>query len=291
MILSTTDLTLSPDAAIDLHMHTTFSDGRWPLEQLIDYLLSEGFDLVAITDHDRVDTQATVQEVAIQKGLPVLVGVEMTTEWHDVMGDILCYGFDPQNTELREVADDVVKRQLENTLEVYETLKRKGYEFPKQAEVLRENNGELRLPRDNIMLLRAHGYASDWHSGVKILQESGFVSIRAQMGRTVEAVHRCGGVALIAHPGRRERGFTFYDTELLDKVRAEVPLDGIEVIHPSHSPEVTETLLAYAKKHDLLTSTGSDSHSIPNRMPRKYRAELSRALLERVGIRLTTLVQ
>ena len=44
-----------PDAAIDLHMHTTYSDGRWPAQQLIDYLVSEHFDLVAVTDHDRID--------------------------------------------------------------------------------------------------------------------------------------------------------------------------------------------------------------------------------------------
>lgn len=286
MILSTTDLTLSPDASIDLHMHTNFSDGRWPAEQLIDYLVSEGFDLVAITDHDRIDTMGVIQELAIQKRLPVLTGVEMTTQWNGVMGDILCYGFDPDNTELRGVADDVVKRQLENTLAVYEELRRKGYEFPRQAEVLHQSGGELRLPRDNIMLLRAHGYASDWHAALNILQESGFVSIKADMAHTVDAVHRCGGVTLVAHPGRKERGFTFYDTALLDKVRAEVPLDGIEVVHPSHSPEVTETLLAYARKHELLMSTGSDSHSIPNRMPKKHRAELSRALLERVGIQV-----
>ncbi|HEV2580955.1 MAG TPA: PHP domain-containing protein [Ktedonobacteraceae bacterium] len=286
MILSTTNLILSPDAAIDLHMHTTFSDGRWPAEQLIEYLRSEQFDMVAITDHDRVDTMPVIQEIALQKQLPVLVAVEMTTQWNGIMGDVLCYGFDPQSAELREVADDVVRRQLENTLAVYAELLRKGYEFPKQAEVLHESGGELRLPRDNIMLLRAHGYASDWHSGLKILQESGFVSVKADMAHTVDTVHRCGGVALIAHPGRRERGFTFYDTELLDNVRADVPLDGIEVVHPSHSPEVTESLLAYAKKHNLLTSTGSDSHSIPHRMPKKHRAELSRALLERVGIRV-----
>jgi 3',5'-nucleoside bisphosphate phosphatase len=286
LILSTTNLTLSPDASIDLHMHTTFSDGRWPAERLIDYLVSEGFDMVAITDHDRVDTMSVIQEIAIQQHLPVLVGVEMTTQWDGVMGDVLCYGFDPDNAELREVADDVVKSQFENTLAVYEELRHKGYEFPRQAEVLREGGGELRLPRDIIMLLRAHGYAKDWHAGLNILNESGFVSVKADMAPTVEAVHRGGGVALLAHPGRRERGFTFYDTGLLDRVRAEVPLDGIEVIHPSHSAEVTEVLLAYARKHDLLTSTGSDSHGIPSRMPKKHRAELSRALLERVGIRV-----
>ncbi len=50
----TTHLTLAPGASIDLHMHTNYSDGRWPTQQLIDFLVAEGFDLVAVTDHDRV---------------------------------------------------------------------------------------------------------------------------------------------------------------------------------------------------------------------------------------------
>src|SRR5690349_8201132 len=74
----TTNLKLDPDAAVDLHMHTTYSDGRWPAQQLIDYLVAERFDLVAVTDHDRVDKVAEIQELAAQQGLPVLSGVEVS---------------------------------------------------------------------------------------------------------------------------------------------------------------------------------------------------------------------
>jgi predicted metal-dependent phosphoesterase TrpH len=280
----TDNLTLSPDASIDLHMHTTFSDGRWPAEQLLDFLVNEGFDLVAVTDHDRVDTVAGIQELAAQKKLPVLAGVEMSTEWRGKMGHVLCYGFDPENNYLREITESVVRRQYENTQQVYEELQRKGYEFPRKDELLPD--GEVRLPRDNIRLLTGHNYASDWHSGLKIIQEAGFISVHADMAEVVDAAHRSGAVSLIAHPGRQERGFTFYDPALLDEVRAEIPLDGIEVYHPYHSPQIIETYLDYVKKHNLLLSTGSDSHCIPNRMPKKHRAEISRNLLERVGIQV-----
>ena len=56
MDLSTTRLVLASDAAIDLHLHTTYSDGTWTPEQLLDHLASEAFGLVAIADHDRVET-------------------------------------------------------------------------------------------------------------------------------------------------------------------------------------------------------------------------------------------
>jgi 3',5'-nucleoside bisphosphate phosphatase len=282
----TTNLTLAPDASSDLHMHTNYSDGRWPPEQLIDFLVAEGFALVSVTDHDRVDTVAGIQELAAQQNLPVLAGVEMSTQWHDKMGHVLCYGFDPQQNYLLEITEMVVNRQLENTYEVNEELRRKGYEFPRQEEVLAENGGKLRRPGDNGRLLREHGYAPDWQTAFRIIREAGFQSIMADMATTVDAAHRSGAVCLIAHPGRNERNFTFYDIALLDEVRAEVPLDGIEVYHPYNSPEMVKAYLEYVRKHNLLLSTGSDSHSHPGRMPIKYRAEISRDLLERVGIQV-----
>lgn len=280
----TTNLTITPDTSIDLHMHTTYSDGRWPAEQLIDHLVTEGFQLVAVTDHDRVDMVANTQQLAAQKHLPVLAGVEMSTQWRDKMAHVLCYGFDPEHNELSAVTTSTLQRQLENTHAVYDELRRRGHEFPRQEEVLADNGGKLRRPADNGRLLREHGYAATWQEALKRIQEAGFRSIHADIAVTVEAAHRSGAVCLIAHPGRREGGFTFYNPALLDELRSEIPLDGIEVYHPYHSPEMIQTYLAYVERHQLLQSTGSDSHCIPGRMPMKYRAEMSRQLLERLGI-------
>ncbi len=99
----TTHLVLAPDACIDLQLHTTYSDGTWTPEQLIDYLVSERFGLVAITDHDRVDIVASLQHLAAEKQLPVLAAVEMSTSWKGEATDLLCYGFDPEKNELNDL--------------------------------------------------------------------------------------------------------------------------------------------------------------------------------------------
>src|SRR5258708_16430689 len=152
-------LTLAPDASIDLHMHTTYSDGRWPAQQLIDYLVAEKFDMVAVTDHDRVDKVAEIQQLAAEKNLPVISGVEMSTEWNNKMAHMLCYGFDPAENYLVPLTEKIVRLQLENTHEVNAELRRKGYDFPRQEEVLAENGGKLRRPADNAPLVQEHKHA------------------------------------------------------------------------------------------------------------------------------------
>ncbi len=283
MKLSTTNLILAPDAPIDLQMHTTYSDGAWKPEQLLDYLASENFGLVAITDHDRVDTVAALQQLAIQKQVPVLVAAEMSTSWNGKDTDLLCYGFDSQDTELQELAQDVLRRQLEITRDVYQKLLRKGYVFPRQQEVLKESGGEPRQANDLVTLMEQHGYG-DEEVNWDVLFDNQFHFTTNDIALVVNAVHRSGGVCLLAHPGRPENP-TRYDVPLLDQLRREVPIDGFEAYYPTHTPGQTAMYLAYAEEHSLLVSSGSDSHG-PDKKPIQYRAELSRRLLERVGIQV-----
>jgi predicted metal-dependent phosphoesterase TrpH len=115
-------LTLATDAVIDLQMHTTFSDGVWTPEQLIDYLVSEQFGFAAITDHDRVDTALTLQQLAREKQFPLLTAVEISASWQGKPTDVLCYGFDPETNDLHSLTQGIAHRQQENTRHVYENL-------------------------------------------------------------------------------------------------------------------------------------------------------------------------
>ena len=277
-------ITLASDAVIDLHMHTTYSDGHWQPEELFRHLAEHRFLLVAVTDHDRIDRIEEMQALGRQVGIPVLSGVEVTTQWEGQMGHVLCYGIDPANTVFGGLLQKTVTRQLENTRAVYEELRQRGYEFPRQAEVLAEQGGDLVRPVDNARLLQAHSYTHSISEAMKIVTDAGFRSIMADMAEAVDAAHEAGGVALIAHPGRREQGFTLYTPALLDAVSAQVPLDGIEVVHPSHSSEQIAEYRAYVERRGWLKSTGSDSHGPRHRYPIQHQAALSVELLKRCGI-------
>lgn len=282
MNLSTTDLNLSPDSAVDLHLHTTYSDGRWTLEPLLDYLLQEQFSLAAIADHDRVDTVAAIQQLALDKNLPVLVAVEMTTTWHGEMTDLLCFGFDPNRNALNDLAQELLRRQQENTREVCENIQRQGYTLSPDALSAISAKPSSQQPHALVALLKEHGYGLGEPSAGKIVMLAGCTFATHDPAAVVDAAHRSEAVCLLAHPGRGD-GFVTYDVHLLDQLRQEVPIDGLEVYNPVHTPAQTAMYADYARLHHLLTSTGSDSHG-PDKPPIKYRAELSRSLLERVGI-------
>lgn len=284
MKLSTENLILAPDAAIDLQLHTVLSDGKWTPETLIDHLIEEHFALAAITDHDRPDIAVMLQQLAIEKHFPLLVAVEMTCQWRGKMTDVLCYGFDLENNHLVSLAEGVAQRQRENSQQIFDYLKQKGIEFQEseiKSVLEKPNAAHLNAIFD---LLDKHPKVLDEKAAVQLLREAGFAWAMSDIAELVNAAHQSAALALIAHPGRDD-GFICYDSDLLDQLRDEVPIDGFEVYYPVHSQEQKTMFLNYAGKHDLFVSSGSDSHSI-DKKPIKYSAHLSQKLLERLGIQV-----
>ena len=147
MNLSTTSLGVTTNAAIDLQLHTTYSDGDWTDEELLDYLIAERFSLAAITDHDRVDIACGLQKLAADKQFPLLVAVEMSAMWKGQLTDLLCYGFDPNDHHLYALAQDVTFRQHENTRQVFNYLFSKGYALePQDLERMLAKPAAQQLP-------------------------------------------------------------------------------------------------------------------------------------------------
>jgi len=279
---TTAGLRLAADAAIDLHLHTIYSDGDWHPEQLLDYLRDEGFALAAVSDHDRTDTIAHIQQLALDRGLPMLQAVEMSTTWQGEMTDILCYGFDPGHTPLDEVAQDLLRRQQENTREVFKNLQRQGYTLPTGSLPGILDRPSPVQPHALVALLKEHGYGLGDPSAGRIALDAGCAFASSDPAAIVDAAHRSGALCLLAHPGRGD-GYVTYDEPLLDRFRLEAPVDGLEVYYPLHTPAQTEMFHEYAWRHGLLASAGSDSHRA-QKPPIKYRADMCRDLLQRLGI-------
>ncbi len=270
---------------IDLQIHTIHSDGHWHPEDLFAHLAGAGFRAVAITDHDRVDQGGELHALGAAHGIVVIPGVEMTTRWQGLSAHLLCYApsLAPDGA-LDRLARETVRAQEENTQAVYEELRRRGYAFARQAEVLRESEGRLRRPLDNARLLQAHGYAAERARALETIRDAGYRSITAPLDVVVSAAHRDGAMAVLAHPGRGGGEIQRYDLPLLAEMLAEVPLDGIEGHYPTYTPEQVAAYSAFAAERGLLVSAGSDSHGPRQRLPIPYPARTCAALLARCGI-------
>jgi predicted metal-dependent phosphoesterase TrpH len=277
-------LTLQPDDAVDLQLHTIYSDGVWRPDELFGYLASAGFRAAAITDHDHLDHTAELAALGRRHGVHVIPAVEMSTEWEGRLADLLCFAPAFTADALAVIARLTERLQLENSRAVHEELLRRGYAFPNQRTALARQAGEVIRPVDNATLLVSHRYAPTLADALAMITGAGYVSIHADLDATVAAAHASGAVALLAHPGRGEPPFTRYSAELLDELRASIPLDGIEVRYPLHSAAQVAEYEAYVARHGWLQSAGSDSHGPDQRRPIAYPAAVARDLLERCGV-------
>lgn len=208
----------------------------------------------------------------------------MSTSWRGEPTDVLCYGIDPEKSELRALAEAIGRRQRENTWEVCENLRKTGISIPQHELDTLLTKLSAQQPHEIVAVLKKLGYGTGEPSAGTLITDAGFFWVTEDIAAVVDAAHQSGAVCLIAHPGRGN-GYTRYDTHLLDTLRKEVPIDGFEVYYPAHTLEQTAMYREYAKTHHLLTSSGSDSHG-PEKKPIKYRAELSRNLLEHLHIQV-----
>lgn len=276
---------IAADAFVDLQTHTQFSDGEWTPETLISHFVHENFAAAAITDHDRVDTTEQLQRIAREHDFPLLIATEMTTRWQNSVVDILCFGFGDNLTPLEVLCDTIHQAQTNISRQVYENLVRSGYiSNHNEAELnLVINATTSRQPHLLFDLFEKHN--PNFADGFGIMKKAGYKLCANPTTMVVEAVHRSGGVAVIAHPGRTD-GFATFDTNLLDTFRQEIPIDGIEVYYPRHTPEQIGLYREYAHKQNWLISAGSDSHT-SHKPPIKYRADQCAALLERLDFKIT----
>ena len=274
-------ISIPADSFIDLQTHTHLSDGKWMPEALIEYFVTEDFATAAITDHDRIDTMADVQRIARERGFPLLVATEMTTQWRGQTVDILCFGFEGDLTPLQELCDAIRAAQSDNTRQVYEYLVGHGFIPEHDEEELKSVLKETTAMQPIVIVDVFVKYNPD-PKDYTPLRDAGYTLCANPTKDVVKAVHQCGGVALIAHPGRTD-GFATFDSDLLDQFCSEVPVDGIEVYYPHHTPEQVALYQVYAQQHGWLISAGSDSHK-PEQPPIKYRADQCVALLARLDI-------
>ena len=242
-------------AFVDLHTHSTASDGTLSPEQVIDAAKRCRLAAIALTDHDTINGVAAARTAAERLGVRLIAGVELSAFQDDHEVHILALhvtqleALEKRLTELRALRYTRAERIVEklNSLGVPVTLE----------EVLQQSNGGS-VGRPHVArALIARGVVSDFRDAfTRYLGANGSAFVpkaRLSIEDAIRIAHEAGALAVWAHPGdggRRDR---------LEPLVA-AGLDGVEVKHPSHSGEDVKRLQALSDFFGLVQSGGSDWH-------------------------------
>ena len=244
---------------IDLHTHTTASDGRSTPEDLVRQLAKARITIAAVTDHDTTAAIAEVRAHAEARGIRVIAGIEITAVRDSEDVHMLGYGFDPGHPALvtflaTQRADR--RRRLE---EMHTKLVALGLPVeigPEMAATAERSGKALGRPLLAAALLQAGYVSSIAEAFDKYLGHGGpaFVARRgASPADVVALVHHAGGVVSIAHPGKLK-------SDALIEPLAAAGLDALEAYHPDHDAARTAAYRARAATLGLLVTGGSDFH-------------------------------
>ncbi|MEI6046684.1 MAG: PHP domain-containing protein [Chloroflexota bacterium] len=267
---------------VDLHIHTQASDGQWTPESLIETAVERGVQIISVTDHDTVKNVKAVESKAKAAGLDFITGVEVTVDWKGAVYHLLLFGLDPDNTELLAMLEDTQRRQWNKRQRMIDGLKSKGYNLNALAAVDYPGGGHSPVFELSRALL--HGGEVESFSQARALCRE--VDVDGPITQSVKLALAvglaAGAIPVLAHPGRGGSEISAAPNEVLEEM-VQMGLKGVEVYHYTHTPEMVERLMKFARKHDLLISCGSDSHD-EVRGPKAWHPELCRSLLEHLGL-------
>lgn len=248
----------------DLHIHTTASDGRWTITDILRRAVYKKMSAVAITDHDTIDG---LEELStIQEAFPVEVipGIEFNTDTDRLEVHILGYFIDINNCALKKILTDLREARTERIREMVKKLTKLGYplEF---TDVLTQAGKSKALGRPHVAAaLIAKGYFASSDAALRGLIAKGgpaYVShYKLSPIQAIETVLNAGGIPVLAHPALV--GDDFYIRTLISH-----GLKGLEVYHPKHDKAMTNHYNQIARNNNLSVTGGSDFHGIPGRFP------------------------
>jgi 3',5'-nucleoside bisphosphate phosphatase len=240
---------------VDLHAHTTASDGRASPEEFIALAKAADLQAVAITDHDTLDGLAAGQVAADAVGIHLVHGIELSTI--DGAREIHLLGLHLATTDaLAEQLIAVQAARVDRAVEIVAKLNKLG--MPVTIEMVQHEAAGGAVGRPHVArALVAGGWARDMRDAFDRWLGDGKPAnvgkLRIEIADGIALIHDAGGVAVWAHPqgeGNKERIGKF----------AALGLDGVEVRHPSHNAEDLARLATLCDHFGLLKSGGSDWH-------------------------------
>ena len=247
---------------IDLHTHTTFSDGTDTPTQLINKALATGITTIALTDHDSISGWQEATS-ALRPGICLVPGAEVSCQTLDgISVHILGLLFDPSNNALIDTLEKTRENRYGRMEKIIAKINETGINIS-MSDVLEQLSDGATLGRPHladalvkkgVVASREEAFAQMLHNHSKY-----YVSHYSPTPEAViKLIKEAGGVSVIAHPMASHRGRTISLDTFGSLIQA--GLDGIEVDHRDHSPQEKTQLIALANESKLVMTGASDYH-------------------------------
>ncbi len=249
---------------IDLHSHSTASDGSYSPSQLVELALKLKLTALALTDHDTLDGIEEFMQAASGTNLLAIPGIELAARDPETKQGYHIVGLNLRrpSERMNNLLSDVIRWRYERNIGTIARLN--GLGFPLTLEEVQKFSGGGVLGRPHIALaLVEKGYVSEFQSAFDRLLATGkpgYVSRQLPTpAQAISVIHDMGGLAIWAHPFTRGN-FTVTQTRRMAVELKDCGLDGIEAYYSLHTPTQTRNGLEIAKAVGLLVSGGSDFH-------------------------------
>lgn len=247
---------------IDLHVHTTHSDGTFTIPQALDYARNIGLSAIAITDHDRVSGISEAMDYALKTGLEVVPGIEFTTIWGNFEVHILGYYLDHRDPQLHKSINNIDSFTINTIKEMVRLMQNDGYP----------------ITFDDVLQGCPTTYVGRAALGKALIKKKIATSTREVFSKTfidkggryylpfscmgpeeaIRLIKQAGGIPVAAHPAYFKPEGILKEKEICGL--KEMGIEGLEVWHTRHSEVERKYYEGLARQLRLLPTGGSDCH-------------------------------
>jgi predicted metal-dependent phosphoesterase TrpH len=246
-----------PGRYVDLHLHTTWSDGRWTPRQVVEAAAEQGLAAVAITDHDVLGGLAEARRAADERGVALLDGVELTADWDGKTVHVLGYGIDPASETLVAALDRGRALMAAHVEAVLAALERAG--TPLTADDLARYRTRYASGASLVLAMVEQGVLKRAKNAGVLLRLASMEPRAYTAAEAIEVIHAAGGIAALAHPAKIVRDRPHLPADDLRPL-IDAGLDALEVWQVVHRQQERAHYLRVAQELGLEIVGGSDCH-------------------------------
>ncbi len=248
---------------IDLHMHTTVSDGTDSPEQIVALAREAGLDIFSVTDHDALKAGRIIPPLLAEGDPAFVTGAEFSCRDEEGKYHILGYGFDPDAEPIRMLVETTHSLRIKKVRTRLDVLKRQfGFSFPEEEQrrlFALDNPGKPHIAN---MMVR-FGYAQSKDQAFRdYLNRLRMPSEYLRPEQVIPAVLESGGIPVLAHPSYGDGDQLILGEEMDGRIRRlmDFGLRGAEAFYSGFTPLLCGEILSLAAKYGLYITAGSDYH-------------------------------